>query len=424
MEMVLEAEVVDATNMKSIRKHLNTAACALLAQSITQAHATDNQWETDSSMMLYSEDERVDVTKFIGQVSGFVAEDHSVDVKVIFDTMSGATPSGAVKQSNLTFSAASANSGISSLNSTSAALANFDDTRIAFIIDWTNSHTRTIDIKYNGAISVENDYRSFSTAATISQETDDKASKYSIGISGTFDEIFRVGDNDTPAQLTPVSDEVFFREGRKNTIDLFVGFSHIINRRTIGNINLSTSFVRGYLTDPYKIFSIVDQNGIEHDQYFEKRPGDRIRNSLSMSLNHQFYPSDNILHADYRYYSDSWEVNSHALNLIYRYKFDKKSFLEPRLRLYTQTRAFFYHNSIFKNPTDLTPTIEVLPEFVSADYRLDDMNTVTLGVTYGRRFGSGGKLRTRLEYITQSFDAAEFDVNDATVFQISYGYQF
>ena len=65
-----------------------------------------------------------------------------------------------------------------------------------------------------------------------------------------------------------------------------------------------------------------------------------------------------------------------------------------------------------------------MPQYLSADYRLDDMDSATAGLTYGVRFGADADLRTRLEYIYQSFENSEFDTNKAMVFNISYGKRF
>ena len=66
------------------------------------------------------------------------------------------------------------------------------------------------------------------------------------------------------------------------------------------------------------------------------------------------------------------------------------------------------------NPTTL------FPEYTSADYRLDDMDSVTPGIRYGREVDKNGHLRARLKYIHQSFKASEFDTNKVFIFQITY----
>ena len=85
------------------------------------------------------------------------------------------------------------------------------------------------------------------------------------------------------------------------------------------------------------------------------------------------------------------------------------------MRLYTQTAAKFFLHHLENG--------QALPEFVSADYRLDAMESITTGIQYGQ-IVEGGKLRIRMEYINQQFENAEYDENSATVFQMSYEKQF
>ena len=314
--------------------------------------------------------------------------------------------------------------GITDANAT--ALAKFDDTRLAMSLSWAHAHQNNWSIDYNGAVSVENDYRSYSGAVTVNKETASKAYRFTFGIAGTYDEIFRVGAGNTPVPLTLISDNQFAGEGEKSTTDVIVGVTHIINRRTVGQVNLAYSVSSGYLTDPYKVFSVVDRTTnqpVADSSYFEGRPGDRKRVSLTFKLNHQLYPSNNLIHGSYRYYTDDWDVNSHTLDFNYRFTFANTNFLEPRIRLYSQTKANFYQNEFFVD-NDGSDFTTLFPQYISADYRLDDMVSVTPGIRYGREVGTNGLLRARLEYMYQSFDASEFDTNKAIIFQIAYSKQF
>jgi hypothetical protein len=145
---------------------------------------------------------------------------------------------------------------------------------------------------------------------------------------------------------------------------------------------------------------------------------------LTGNLNHQLYPGNGTMHLQYRYYTDNWKINSHTLDYSHRFTFNNASYFEPRLRLYKQNHAYFFYESFYKDPANPTPTEQLLPEYLSADYRLDDMNSVTAGVTWGAQVGSGGKLRARLNYIQQTFENSEFDTNKAWVVQISYYNRF
>jgi hypothetical protein len=407
--------------MKSIRNKLSLATCSLLTTGNAAAEAIENAWDVDSSYLYYSEEDRVTVNKLVGSAKGFVSPKNTAAIKVVFDAMSGATPTGAVKSGNpLTSTGASGGTGIG--GSTAAApLADFNDTRVGVSVDWKHDHSRTFNMNYNGAFSVENDYESLSAAATANKETANRATKFTLGVAFTFDTIFRTGARTTPEPLSRVSDDLYRGEGERATTDLIAGVTRVINRRTVAQINLAAGIANGYMTDPYKVFSVVDANGIEWDQYYEGRPDSRTRWSITAKLNHQLFPSNHNMHLAYRYYSDDWDIQSHTLDYKHRFNMWSGNYLEPRIRLYTQTEAEFYQNSFFADPTAGDPS---LPQYLSADYRLDQMSSATAGFTWGKHFSSDSDLRARLEYMYQSFENSEFETNKAIIFQISYGKRF
>lgn len=408
--------------MRSIKNNLRLASCTLLASpGAASAEAIDNAWEVDSSYLHYAEDERVTVNKLVGSAKGFVSARDTASIKVVFDAMTGATPSGAVKnQSVLTSTGASGGTGVAgSTNAT--ALSEFDDTRVGVSLDWLHEYDRTFKVNYNGAFSVENDYQSLSASVTADKESDDRSTKYSLGVALTYDTIFRTGSRTTPEPISRVEDDLSREEGNKASTDLIAGITQVINQRTVAQFNLAYGQANGYLTDPYKVFSVVDANGIEWQQYYEGRPDSRSRWSVTGSLNHALYPSNNNMHLSYRYYSDDWDIKSHTLEYRYRINMDGGVYLEPRVRLYQQSEASFYQNALIANPALGDPD---LPEFLSADYRLDEMNDVTAGLTFGNRLSNNGDLRIRVEYLYQRFENAEFDTNKAVIFQVSYGKRF
>lgn len=416
--------------MKSIKNKLTLATCSLLSQQSGNALAIENAWEIDNSFLYYSEaDDRVSVAKYVATVGGDVSDRDRVNVQVVLDTMSGSTPTGAVISSGggstVTGPSGGGGTGVSDPNA--AALAKFDDTRLANSLTWTHKHDNNWAVDYNAAVSIENDYRSFSAAVIVNKETASKAYRFTVGIAGTYDQIYRVGIGGTPVPLTQIADNLSGGEGEKNTTDLILGLTHIINRRTIAQVNLAYSISNGYLTDPYKVFSVVDSatnQPIDNSSYYEGRPGSRQRTSINFLINHQTFPSNNIIHAAYRYYTDDWDVNSHTLDLNYRITFAKTSYFEPRIRLYQQTKANFYQNQFFVDDAGATDPSTKFPEYISADYRLDDMTSITPGIRYGTEVGRDGHLRARLEYMMQSFDHSEFDTNNAIIFQIAYSKRF
>ena len=416
--------------MKSIKNKLTVATCTLLSQQSTNVLAIDNAWEIDTSFLYYDEaDDRVSVAKFVANVGGDVSDRDRVTIQLVLDTMSGSTPSGAVKTSGGgdTVSGASGGGGTGVSDPNASALADFDDTRSASSLNWIHLYDNNWSVNYSGAVSVENDYRSFSGAATVSKETEKKGYLFTLGLAATHDEMFRVGAGDTPVPLSQIADNEVAGEGQRETIDLIAGVTKVINRRTVGQVNLAYSVSNGYHTDPYKVFSVVDRDTntpIADSSYYESRPDDRKRTSLTFHLNHQLYPSNNIIHGSYRYYTDDWGVDSHTFDFDYRFNFANTNYLEPRLRLYTQSKADFYQNQFFVDDAGASDPSVNFPKYISADYRLDDLVSITPGIRYGKEVGNNGHLRARLEYMYQSFDNSEFDTNKAIIFQIAYSKKF
>ena len=64
------------------------------------------------------------------------------------------------------------------------------------------------------------------------------------------------------------------------------------------------------------------------------------------------------------------------------------------------------------------------PDFISADYRLDDLISITPGIRFGREVGTNGHLRGRIEYMYQSFDHSDFSTNKAIILQVAYSKLF
>jgi len=416
--------------MKSIKNKLTVATCTLLSQQSGEALAIENAWEIDSSILYYSEaDDRVNVTKFVANVGGDVSDQDRVTIQLVLDTMSGSTPSGAIKTSggSNTVSGASGGGGTGVSDPNASALVNFDDTRSASSINWTHKYENNWSIDYSGAVSVENDYRSFSGAATVNKETAQKDYLFTLGLAATLDEIFRVGAGDTPVPLSQIADNEVAGEGERDTIDFIAGVTKVINRRTVGQVNLAYSVSNGYHTDPYKVFSVVDRDTnqpIADSSFYESRPGERKKTSLTFHLNHHLYPSNNTIHGSYRYYTDDWDVDSHTFDFDYRFNFNNASYLEPRVRLYMQSKADFYQNQFFVDDAGASDPSINFPKYISADYRLDDLTSVTTGLRYGKEVGNNGLLRARLEYMYQSFKNSEFDTNKAIIFQIAYSKKF
>jgi hypothetical protein len=127
----------------------------------------------------------------------------------------------------------------------------------------------------------------------------------------------------------------------------------------------------------------------------------------------------------YRYFTDDWDIDSHTIDMRYRYELGGKHFLEPHFRYYTQSAASFYHTSLIDGQTY---------DYASADYRLAELTTTTYGIKYGYEISDNSEFGIRLEQMTQQADPSQVIGNqasqdlvpdvDATIFQLNYTLQF
>ena len=412
--------------MNNIKNKLSIATCTLLSGTAQQANAIENAWDLDSSFLYYSEDDdRVSVSKAMAFLTGDITADDTVNVNLVLDTMSGATPTGAVrsKNSSLSFSSASGAGG-STVNGASIDRVSFSDTRLGVALNWAHALSRLSTISYGGSLSVEKDYQSYGASINYSQDNESRLTTYTTGFAVSYDQIYRKTDG-TPKPLSKVDDAIIFSDGERYSYDLLFGVSKVLNKKTVGQLNYTLSYSDGYHTDPYKVISevnLVEDSDTgqfawaELNRYYEARPDTRLRHAIFTSIAHQYGESGETVHASYRFYTDDWGISSNTIDLNHRTPLTAGSYIEPHFRYYQQSAADFFVHS-FNNPDVSTP-IE-LPQYASADYRLDESVALTTGIEYGIRL-SGGHFRTRLEYINWQYDAAEYDETKALVFQISY----
>jgi hypothetical protein len=92
--------------------------------------------------------------------------------------------------------------------------------------------------------------------------------------------------------------------------------------------------------------------------------------------------------------TDDWEIDSHTLDVRYRWPMGDSSYIEPHVRYYTQREAEFYRLSL----DDSAP----LPQFASSDYRLGNFDAITVGLKYGWKTRNENDMSIRVEWYTQS----------------------
>jgi hypothetical protein len=272
----------------------------------------------------------------------------------------------------------------------------FEDERIAFSLNWEKPVDRNNRRNLGFNVSTENDFFSLSGNARWQHDMNQKNTTLTYGINLEHDEIDPIGG--TPLPLSSMVDQrTMGGTESRDVVDLIFGVTQVIDRSSLFQINLSLSDSDGYMTDPYKFVSVVDDTGEPINQLFESRPGNRSRQSIFGKYK-KALANDDIFTASYRYMTDDWEIDSHTFDFTYRYKIDNGYFVEPHLRFYEQTAADFYRYFLLDS--------ETVPEFVSADYRLGELETTTVGIKLGRDIDDNHAWSARLEYYLQTGESS------------------
>ncbi len=392
--------------MASIRGALTSATCTLLSTVTNTALAEKNlsSWEFDSALLLYSETGRVSAIEPVFTARKEYADDKFVSFRFVFDALTGASANGAVAVNKAqTFTTPSGN-GTYMANANETPLdPTFRDSRFALNAAWELPLANKLKGIFSANFSSEFDYTSASASATFLRDFNNRNTTLSAGFSLGGDLVSPVGGIPVALSQMPTA-SVNKKQKAKDTDtkaigDLMIGVTQVINRKTLMQFNYSYGRTNGYLTDPYKILSVIDQDGnlVEGTgtYLYESRPDNRATQSVYGKYVHQF--NRDVINFSYRYFWDDWGIRTHTLDLRYRYELNSRHFLQPHLRYSMQAAASFYRYFLQENNTS---------EYASADYRLGDLTTSTIGLQYGFAVTNKSGFTIRAEYMLQSGDSS------------------
>ncbi|MGB5257112.1 MAG: DUF3570 domain-containing protein [Woeseiaceae bacterium] len=397
---------------RSISAALAAATCTLLGTTAPSAAVAQQEpaWDFNTSLLYYGEDEdRVKDFSVSAIARRMFVDDRFLTLSLTVDGLTGATPSGAIRQDvPQTFTRPSGNAAYSVPAGELPLDDTFKDTRVAISGGWQQPIGETGLINVGASASKEYDYMHLGVNARYARDFNQRNTTLSAGVALSMDSLDPVGG--APAPLTSMLDvgDTSNRLGDqdKDVLDLVFGVTQVLSRNLVVQANYSYSMSDGYLTDPYKILSLVDGTtgdtllrtptpGIEgpsHQYLFESRPDERTKHSIYGQA--KYYMNGKVLDASYRYMTDDWDIDSHTVDVRYRIPFGADRYFEPHLRFYTQTEAEFYQLSV----SDAQP----LPSFASADYRLGNFDAVTAGLKFGWTTRNDNEMSVRVEAYRQT----------------------
>ncbi len=227
-----------------------------------------------------------------------------------------------------------------------------------------NEYTFGIDYLHDKSIlslgftnSTENDYEANTLYFSVSQEFFGGMSTVTMGYASGWDEVGRVG-NDS-----------FSEEADRRNYQL--GLSQVITRNSLVGLDLEVVTDEGFLQNPYRQNRYIDPNDSTSFLYQPERYPE-TRTSTSVALRALYYlPYRASIRGEYRYFSDTWGINAHTIELGYVHGLNQHWTLEGSVRYYAQSEADFY--------SDLFP-FENSQTHLARDKELSSLSGTTLAV--------------------------------------------
>ena len=425
--------------------HAVAAATCTLLGSTAPALAEDEaaRWDFDTALLYYGEDnERVrDLSASILTRRDF-DDDRYLSLDLTVDSLTGASPSGAIAMDGpQTFTSPSGDDVYQTAAGEVPLDDTFLDTRYALDVGWTQPFARLYTMTAGLGFSTEYDYTHVGANLGVTRDFNRRNTTLSAAVAYAQEDIDPVGGTPLPLALMQDVGDDSSKAGTdsKDVLDLLLGVTQVIGPSTVLRVNYSYSDSSGYLTDPYKILSVVDPvtgDTVERAPAsgvlgptgvyrYESRPDSRRKQGLYAELKHDF--TGKVFGVSYRFGTDDWGIDSHTLDARLRWPIGEFNYVEPHLRYYTQSAADFYRFSLLDG--------DPLPSFASADARLADLDGVTLGLKYGHRTVAGSEWNARIELYQQSGNVpgnqlignqsrrAQFPDLDAVIVQIGYRFK-
>ena len=285
-------------------------------------------------------------------------------------------------------------------------------------MDYLHGNT-TMRVGY--VISEESDFDAETVSFSVSQEM--------FGDLTTLTLSYALGDD-----LVRRSDDLSF-EREVDRQHYGVGITQILTRNLIATLNFETITDEGFLNNPYRSVRYADA-GVPIGFSYEPELYPNTRTSNAVGLRAKYYlPYRAALEAEYRYFTDSWDIESNTASIGYTHPLGRWTF-NAKYRYHDQTGAHFYRDLFSRSEAT---------NFRGRDKELSPLtsHTFKVGASYEFIGGPSGwkfikKGTANLSYSMLSVDYHEFsDISagallgeeplyqlDADIFQLFFSFWY
>jgi hypothetical protein len=220
--------------------------------------------------------------------------------------------------------------------------------------------------------SKEYNYSSFGLDAEYSKKTKNNG-EFTGKLTGYFDRVKMIYPSEF-VQVVTVTAASGGGENRnkiptspRTTGTLSLSFSQVINKRLQGIILMDGVYQTGYLGLPFH--RVYFKEGTPN---IENLPSQRLKLPIGMRLNY-FLGDKIILRSYYRYYIDSWGLQSHTASLEVPVKITPFFSVSPFYRYYTQTSVKYFAPYEVHTASD---------QFYTSNYSLSAFDSQFYGVNF------------------------------------------
>jgi hypothetical protein len=268
---------------------------------------------------------------------------------------------------------------------TAASPRGYEERRTGGQVDLSYRPTTTLRVGASYVPSFEPDYRSHGVAARASAEWMDRRVMTTFMYRASFDEVGRV---DSPSQWRPL-----------NTHAASAELGIVVDKLTLFQAALEGQFLDGFQASPYRFVPVFwGQPGMGPPSVAlaEAVPEQRLRGAVALSLRRAL-GSSWFASGGYRFYADTWAVNSHTGELeVQHAAFDDRLLVGVATRFYWQSAASFYRQQYaFEGGS--------VPQYRSADKHLSDAWSVLAGVRAEYALLRNLRLAARFDWQRQRF---------------------
>jgi hypothetical protein len=237
--------------------------------------------------------------------------------------------------------------------------------------------------------SSENDYEADTASLSVSQDMFGDLTTVTLSFTRGWDDVTRRGDG-------VFADKV---DRRIYGVDI----SQVATRNLILGLAFETITEEGFLNNPYRQVRFLDpESALGYSYEFERYPRTRTGNALSLR-GRWYLPYRAAMQADYRFYTDTWQLQSNTAEIAYTHPLDEEWTFDVHYRFHTQDAAEFY--------ADLFPRQD-FQNFLARDKELASMQSHTLGFGVAYEFKPG-----RIEFLSKAainlkYDLIRFEYDD------------